>query len=187
MRQTRILAAFLWALTAPLVAQEGKPTQSAQSTGAQQATPPTAPKPWLDYWRRSTFSFGRVSKDQQGADFLEAIGTGITVSIDAHTGYIVTAKHVFYDPTKDWHPNEIRVRWAWQEQKTVYEELGSPLRLRDPGGRELWVSAADGSDVAAIRYPPSRKTSKGHIPRWRSLLRISQVPRTCMRVGPSSF
>jgi hypothetical protein len=153
MQQTGILTALFLVFTAPLVAQESKPTAGAQSTGAQ-ATAPAPSRPWLDYWRLSTFSFGRVSKDQQGSDFFEAIGTGITVSMDAHTGYIVTAKHVFYDPTKDWHPSEIRVRWAWQEQKTVYEELGSTLALRDRSGRDLWVAAADGSDVAAIATEP---------------------------------
>src|SRR5258708_25065322 len=154
MQEEKSRAALVLAFTTPWVAQDSKPTEAAQNASAQPASGPAPPRPWLDYWRPSTFSFGRVSKDQQGSDFFEAMGTGITVFIDPHTGYIVTAKHVFYDPTKDWHPSEIRVRWAWQEQKTVYEELGSTLRLRDTSGRDLWVGAADGSDVAAIASEP---------------------------------
>jgi len=146
-----VLAGILIVLGVP----SGRPSAADAQNAVVSPTPaPAAPRPWLEHWRLSTFSFGRVSKDQKDRDFFEVIGTGITVSTSPSVGYIVTAKHVFYDPPKNWHPNEVRVRWAWQEQKSVYEELGSALKLRDPDGRDLWVSAAGDSDVAAIPTVP---------------------------------
>src|SRR5438094_8733044 len=70
---------------------------------------------WLDHWRLSTFSFGRV-QNQNGRNFFEVIGTGVLMATDQQTPYIVTAKHVFDDPKKQWHPSEIRLRFAWQER-----------------------------------------------------------------------
>ncbi|HEY4739105.1 MAG TPA: serine protease [Candidatus Acidoferrales bacterium] len=102
----------------------------------------------------STFSFGRISKDQANRDFFEVIGTGILVATDTHTPYIVTAKHVFYQPMKNWHPTELRIRFGWQEQKTVYDELGLNILLRGKDGTDLWKAAADGSDLAALAAPP---------------------------------
>src|SRR5215475_11297431 len=157
----RAKSGLVAALFLTLVAQmAGQRNTSPQGMGAQAAqgavvpSPAATNQPWLDYWRLSTFSFGKVSKDQEQREFFEVIGTGLTIGIDSHTGYIVTAKHVFYDPLKNWHPSDLRVRWAWQEQKSVYEDLGAILTLRDSDGRDLWVAAADGSDVAAIPTEP---------------------------------
>src|SRR5712692_11732759 len=119
---------------------------------AQEQNPP---KPadsqigWLDHWRLSTFSFGRV-QNQNGRDFFEVLGTGVLVATDGHTAYIVTAKHVFDDPPKQWHPSEIRLRFAWQERKSVYEEHGTPFKLLDSSGKPRWLASEDGADIAAI-------------------------------------
>lgn len=105
---------------------------------------------WLDHWRSSSFSFGEIQKDDHGRNFFKVIGTGVMVGWDGSHGCIVTAKHVFYDPTKNWHPSELRVRYSWQEGKSVYEDVGIPLKLRGQNGFDLWASPADGSDIAAM-------------------------------------
>jgi len=127
------------------------PSTVAPASGVANASPEKA---WLDHWRFSTFSFGRVSKDQNDRDFFEVIGTGVTVALDELHGYIVTARHVFYDPNKNWHPTELRIRYAWEEQKSVYDDLGVILKLRDQAGNDFWVADAAGGDVAAIAAPP---------------------------------
>jgi hypothetical protein len=105
---------------------------------------------WLDHWRSASFSFGQVEKDDQGLDYFKVIGTGIMIALDEHHGWIVTAKHVFYDPGRGWHPAEIRVRYAWEEKKSVYDDLGTVLKLQDENNKDLWLSPEDGSDVAVI-------------------------------------
>ncbi len=124
----------------------------------QGMTPPA----WLDHWRLSTFSFGRISRDQNNRSFYEVIGTGFLVALDEHTAYVVSAKHVFFDPDQNWHPSELRIRFAWQEHRSVYEEFGIPIRLRDDSGRDLWAHLNDGSDIAAIAPPADLGTRSLH-------------------------
>jgi V8-like Glu-specific endopeptidase len=82
------------------------------------------------------------------------------IAIDEHTGYLVTAKHMFYDPETNWHPSEVRLRFAWQEDKSVFDELGVVLTLRDASGKDIWKSLDDGSDLAAIVPPSDLKTKR---------------------------
>jgi S1-C subfamily serine protease len=103
----------------------------------------------LEHWRLAAFSFGRV-QHQNNREFFEVVGTGVLVATDPNTAYIVTAKHVFDDPTKQWHPSELRLRFAWRERKSVYDDLGTNLKLLDGSGRPLWLASEDGADIAAI-------------------------------------
>jgi hypothetical protein len=100
----------------------------AANTATQQVPAPVA---WLDHLRISTFSVGRVMTDDNTLrQFFEVLGTAVFVGLDEHTGYIVTARHVFFEPEKNWHPTEVRLRFAWQEDKSVFDELGVTLTLR---------------------------------------------------------
>lgn len=56
---------------------------------------------------------------------------------------------MFDDPTKQWHPSEVRLRFAWQERKSVYDDLGTTLKLLD-SGKPLWLASEDGADIAAM-------------------------------------
>ena len=51
---------------------------------------------------------------------------------------LVTAKHVFYDPKKKWHPSSVQLRFSWFAEKSVSEYPGIELRLRDQDGKPLW-------------------------------------------------
>jgi hypothetical protein len=113
---------------------------------------PQAPKPdvgWLDHWRVSTVSFGTVERDQAGRNFYRVVGTGVLVATDPQTAYIVTAKHIFDDTTKQWHPKDLHLRFAWQERRSVYDYFGITISLFDANQNQLWL-AARGQDIAAI-------------------------------------
>jgi hypothetical protein len=126
------------------------------ATGPAQSAPPAA---WLDRPRISTVSVGRVLTDENThQQFFAVVGTAVIIALGEHTGYIVTAKHVFFETAKNWHPNELRLRFAWQEDKSVFDELGVPLALRDASGKDLWKSLDDGSDLAAIAPPADIKS-----------------------------
>ncbi len=109
---------------------------------------------WVESWRLATLSFGIVDKNTEGKEFYRVIGTGVLFALNSKTGYIVTAKHVFYEPEKNWHPAELRIRFGWQDKESVYEGLGASVVLRDDAGNDLWKSLPDGSDVATIKAPP---------------------------------
>jgi hypothetical protein len=139
------------------------------SLKAQQSTTPgppaqqAAPVAWLDHYRISTISVGRISTHTNTQrQFFEVIGTALFVAVDQHAGYIVTAKHVFYEPEKNWHPTEVRLRFAWQEDKSLFDETGVTLTLRDADGKDLWKALDDGSDLAAIVPPADIKNSSPH-------------------------
>lgn len=118
-----------------------------------QSEVPQKPGGWLEHWRSSTISFGKKTLDKNRS-FFQVIGTGLIVATDAHTGYIVTAKHVFDNPDENWHPDQINVRFAWQEYESVYEYFGEQIKLRN-GSRVLWKAAEDGSDIAALPLDPT--------------------------------
>jgi len=129
------------------------------SAQAHESVPVTKKQPervgWLDYWRQATVSFGAIERDQYGQQYYKAIGTGIVFTTNPKSGYIITAKHVVYDPARNYHPSEIRVRFPWQESESVYKQYGTVVILRDASGADLWRALDDGSDIAAIPLAPS--------------------------------
>jgi len=123
---------------------------------AQQGSEPTAPSQgWLEIWRDTTVSFGTIERDALGSQYYKVVGSGILFSKENATkAYIVTAKHVFVEPAKKWHPKEIQIRFGWQEQESVYAQRGITLKLRDEAGKDLWTALDDESDLAVIASPP---------------------------------
>jgi hypothetical protein len=134
-------------------AQAGVCQQNATPNQNQPPTQTPAKLDWREAWRDATIAFGEVAHDQLVGDYFHALGTGVIVSTDSRTGYLVTARHVFCDPNKRFHPSQLRVRFAWQEHKSIYSYLGVPFTLRDSSGANLWSSLDDGSDVAAMPLP----------------------------------
>jgi hypothetical protein len=130
---------------------------------AQEQKSPEPPVPWFDHWRYSPFSFGHPETDDTSKrQFFKVIGTGFIVTTDEHTAYFATAKHVFDDSTKNWHPRELRLRFAWQERQSVYDYLGTTLPLFSPSGHQLWLASDDGADIAVI--PVTDVSELGLIP-----------------------
>ena len=119
---------------------------------------------WLEAWRLATLSFGIVDHDGEGRSFYRVIGTGVIFEVNPTTGYIVTAKHVFFEPGKNWHPTELRIRFGWQDKESVYDGLGLSIVLRDSSGKDLWKSLPDDTDVAVVKAPPPTIMNQPAIP-----------------------
>ncbi len=116
---------------------------------AQQVTQPAN---WRVEWRNSTVAFGTVEK-KFGVDYFYARGTGVMIKTGDHSAFLVTAKHMFCKPEDRWYPRNLNVRFAWEDQKSIYSFLGITLPLRDDKGVPLWTATDDDSDVAALPVP----------------------------------
>src|SRR5258707_622162 len=97
-----------------------------------------AGKSWLDHWRESTVAIGKVQREG-GKQRFTVIATGVIVgSVPGQKRpWLVTAKHVFYNPAEGWDPAVIFVRFSWFETRPA-DYLGIPIRLQQ-NGRRLWV------------------------------------------------
>jgi hypothetical protein len=121
-----------------------------------QTVKPTLEPAWTEHYRKSTLSVGRVIKNREGHDEFQVLGTAVIAAVDPTRAYIVTAKHVFDDPSQSWHPPEVRIRFAWQEKESLESQLGEILKLTNSAGTNLWLPATEG-DLAAIALPDSFK------------------------------
>jgi hypothetical protein len=83
------------------------------------------------------------------------VGTGVLVAASNNVVFLVTAKHVFDDPRQGWHPVDLNLRFAVQEDRSFSQDLGWPIILTNPDGGNLWQSLPDGSDIAAVILPGS--------------------------------
>lgn len=137
---------FLSLLTCAAMSQQSAPPSQTQS---EQSPAPKAD--WREVWRNATVAFGEIAHEPAiNHDFFHALGTGVIVSTDTRTAYFVTAKHMFCNPDEKFHPTQLRIRFAWQDHRSVYEYLGLPFNLRDNEGKDLWRSLDDDTDIAAI-------------------------------------
>jgi hypothetical protein len=112
---------------------------------------------WLDPWREATVALGVVQTVKVrragkviDAQFFKVIGTGVLFpKPDEGAPVLITAKHVFFNPAKNWNPSSLRLRFAWFEGRAVDEYLGIEVPLhRD--GKPVWV-AHPTADVAGMR------------------------------------
>jgi hypothetical protein len=92
-------------------------------------------------------------EQRDGKDTFRIVGTGVIVSPDKAHAFIVTAKHVFSEPSLHWDPDSVQIRFSFQEKRSFSEELGTKLPLKEDG-HNLWSSLDDGSDIAAIPMRP---------------------------------
>jgi hypothetical protein len=110
-------------------------------------------KSWLDHWRESTVALGKIQREG-GKPRFTVIATGVIVgSVPGQKRpWLVTAKHVFYNPAESWEPSVIYVRFSWFERRPA-DYLGIPIRLHDKG-RRTWVAHPD-PDVDLAYVPLS--------------------------------
>src|SRR5437870_4717036 len=99
-------------------------------------------KSWLDHWRESTVAIGKVQREG-GKPRFTVIATGVIVgSVPGQKRpWLVTAKHVFYNPAEGWNPAVVFVRFSWFETRPA-DYLGIPIRLQQ-NGRRTWVPHPD--------------------------------------------
>lgn len=118
-------------------------------------------KSWIDLVREATVALGTVKQakvqDEKGEktekNIFAVVGTGVILGIpddQSKTPWIVTAKHVFHDPTKNWDPDTIQLRFAWFEEKGIDEYLGIKINLKK-NGKRLWTPHPNNQvDLAAM-------------------------------------
>jgi hypothetical protein len=141
-------AGFILLLTSAALCQQTAP--SAQSQPPQ----PTVKSDWREVWRNSTVAIGEIAHDlMMNHDYFHALGTGVLITPDQQAWYLVTARHMFCDAEKGFHPAQLQVRFAWQERKSIFDYFGVAFSLRSSSGTNLWYSLDDGSDIAAIPMP----------------------------------
>src|SRR5690348_12303518 len=109
---------------------------------------------WLDHWRESTVALGIATREGPRQKF-SAVATGVIVgSVPGQKRpWLVTAKHVFYNPSEGWEPSYILVRFSWFENRPVDEYLGVMVPLKQ-NGRPAWVAHPD-PDVDLAYVPLS--------------------------------
>jgi hypothetical protein len=61
----------------------------------------------------------------------------------------VTAKHVFHDPSKDWKPQTLWLRFSWFEDRPVDEYHGIRLDPVTSAGQQQWTGHPT-ADVAVL-------------------------------------
>jgi len=131
------------------------PSQANRSNGQNQASEQPKREDWREHWRNATVSLGTVARDPLiNRDYFSAVASAVIVSTDEHTAYLVTAKHVFCDPTRRpfWHPHSLNIRFAWQDHRSIYEVTGRSIVLQADSGANTWFALDDDSDIAAVPF-----------------------------------
>jgi S1-C subfamily serine protease len=105
----------------------------------------------LHHLRRSTVSLGIRVPDGHGGTKFQTVGSGVIVAWDAQHGCLLTAKHIFFDPTKSFFPTALYIRLPQSEPRAT-DDLGVELPLQ-VSGRRLWHGAEDDADLAVIALP----------------------------------
>jgi len=116
---------------------------------------------WLYGAQEATVAIGSMKKAMvtRGAgpsiekDIFAVIGSGVVLAnpwAPSKRPWLVTAKHVFYNPKKNWEPKSVQIRFSWFDDKPVDEYLGVTLQLKK-GSERLWTPHPnDDMDLAGI-------------------------------------
>lgn len=125
---------------------------------------------WMDPWRDATVAIGRVMEvsvqqpngSMAKKNIFAVVGTGVIFGLPddpSGTPWLVTAKHIFYDPTKEpvWEPDYLQIRFSWFESKPIDQYLGLRIDIK-ANGKSLWLAHPNNDvDLACI---PIKFTSK---------------------------
>ncbi len=118
-------------------------------------------QPWLKYWREATVALGRVVEIRNvlpdgtvsQRESFTVVGTGVLLTLpedESKTPWLVTAKHVFFDPEKNWDPEVIHLRFAWFDNKPLDEYFGIEIRLKENNERLWFEHPTNTVDLATI-------------------------------------
>lgn len=117
--------------------------------GQSPATGRTAQTTWTDHYRKATVSIGKIDTIGTTAGFV-AIGTGVIVAKKFTSGRyaiaLATAKHNL----EGVDAKSIRVRFAFEEQKSLEEDIGYDLPIRSKSNQKLWIDLGQQTDLAII-------------------------------------
>ena len=119
-----------------------------------------AKKSWIEAVKDATVAIGSIRKarvqmpkGEIEKDIFAVVGTGVIMTApDKKEGvpWVVTAKHVFYDPPEKWDPDSLQIRFNWFDQKPVDEYLGITIKLKE-NNKHLWLAHPESSvDLVAL-------------------------------------
>lgn len=129
-----------------------------------------AQKSWIEAVKDATVAIGRLEqahvkttvREEQKTIFA-VVGTGVIMVAPGQKNgvpFLVTAKHVFYDQSKNWDPESVQIRFNWFDQKPVDEYLGIKIKLKEDN-KHLWIGHQDNSvDLAALPLVISTKDAE---------------------------
>jgi hypothetical protein len=120
-----------------------------------------AKKSWIEAVKDSTVAIGSIRKariqtpkGEIEKDIFAVVGTGvIMVAPEQKEGvpWLVTAKHVVYDPIRKWDPDSLQIRFNWFDQRPVDDYLGITIKLKEDN-KHLWLAHQD-SSVDLVAFP----------------------------------
>jgi len=113
---------------------------------------PAAPVPVdpMIHWRNATVALGQEVTIGTETKFI-VTGSAVIATLDGKRACLLTARHMVVDPA-----NGQLTRALWMRVASVggEHEVPKSLPLFDGKGKNLWVVANDGSDLAVIPLPP---------------------------------
>lgn len=121
--------------------------------------PPQKPADMLEHWRRATVALGQVY-EVGGIRKFVTNGSAVIVALDAQNGCLLTAKHMFFNPSEGYLPTQIYMRLP-QEGPATEEDLGVVIPLV-VNGQALWKTTHEDSDLAVVQLPDLSKYKNIH-------------------------
>lgn len=117
-------------------------------------------KSWIEAVKDATVAIGtlrtarvKTPKGEEEKRIFAVVGTGVVMIAPGQKEglpWLVTARHVFYDPAKNWDPDFVQIRFNWFDQKPVDEYLGITIKLKQ-NNKHLWLPHRDASvDLVAL-------------------------------------
>ena len=112
----------------------------------------------LHHLRRATVSLG-LHQTVAGKERFATVGSAVVVTWDGKHGCLLTAKHVFYDPSKSFFPTVLYMRLPQIESRSD-DDLGIAIALI-ADGKNLWTGSED-ADLAVVGLPDLSKSKDLH-------------------------
>ena len=123
---------------------------------------------WLTHWREATVALGRIYEYQATLPngnvskrkvFL-SVGTGVIFGLKDRskiTPWLLTARHVLYEPSEHWNPSSLLIRFSWMDEMPVEKSPGLILPLKVAGKRK-WIPHPNKKvDLACVPLPLHKK------------------------------
>lgn len=124
---------------------------------------------WLKGYREATVAIGKIDTaiivdnfnkpiivqngDTLKKPYFNVVGTGVLFGhpdTSNHNVFLVTAKHIFFEPEKNWFPEKLRIRFSWFADKSVFENFGSEILLKNKKNEIYWRPHQNNSVDLAI-------------------------------------
>ena len=80
----------------------------AQTPAPPSKSPPASQPDQLEPYRRSTVAVGQIINDGNGTKF-RTVGSAVIVARDQNHAVLITAKHVFFEPSIGYIPTQVNI------------------------------------------------------------------------------